>query len=881
MTNQKTRVQGLYDSILFKDVETAEVERIIALGTMQTVEQGQFVYRQWDNHGHFHLIADGTLELTMNVVGGGRHIISHIGPGGHFGETSLLTGSPNSLNARALTRLSLLSFDAETFNSVLLANPVIHKLLSIALAKRLRVSFQDHADSLTKLSASPPGLSRNLDSGFISEVQSLAETGKRPESDREIRFAESTIARQINKAVRRFSDNLEPVLLSGESGTGRRMIASEIHRASANKNGPYVEIDVRNIDPVQLEVELFGYERDTSTAFSQIAETGVLDRMQGGTVVLYKAEYMEPDCQRQLARKLKRAAAARMAEGGDPSVRARVILICSDEAQLKDGHNRLLPELFIHFAKQHFRAAPLREHRRDIPRLLQYYLKRYSLQYGKTISDVDDQTLGRFMNYDWPGNLTEMASVLQRAVLVGKNNEPLSNQIILGVPKSEGKWEFNLLRLQGVRAFVASRIFPVLPRILVGAFFILVMIALFFGPTTAEHNIGNTLSWVVGWPLLLFSFFFLARTWCSICGLSVPGWLAQLVLKPERPTPQFIRRYSGWLMSFFCILLFWIETAWNAYQSPRITAWIVFSITCCALFFSMFFKRRVWCRYLCPLGAINAIFSMPALLELRANTHMCMNRCLDHVCFNGDGKEAGCPMFRHPFLVDNNRDCILCGQCVKNCKLNSVHLNLRLAPQELWSLQSPRLEDSFLVVSLAAIFFPFAINQKDPTAIPGWTALVHAIGLPDSQPLATAILFCICILACLTGYALYSLLTARLTGTTIKETSATLGYGMIPLVLGAFMSVHLEILVSGLWLLPANIMEMAGMEVTYNAQRAMSHDTTFVLQFITIFGGLAAALYATNRIVKRLMNGRRYSPRMILPATMLLCLSAIAYLALL
>lgn len=880
MTNQEPPTQRLYASILFKDVAAAEVERIIAAGSWQEVAQGEYVYRQGENHGHFHLVADGSLELTINVEGGGQHIVSHIGPGGHFGETSLLTGSPNSLNARALTRVSLLSFDAETFNSVLLANPVIQKRLSIALAKRLRVSFQDHANSLTKFSTGSPSLSHNLDAAFISEVQALAAAGKRPESDREIRFAESTIAKQINKAVQRFSDNLEPVLLSGESGTGRRMIASEIHRASANKNGPYAEIDIRRIDPVQLEVELFGYEQDGSTAFSQIAEIGVLDRMQGGTVVLYNAEYMEPDSQRQLARKLKRAA-ARAAGGNGRLPGARIVLICSDESQQQDGHNRLLPELFIHFAKQHFRAAPLREHRRDIPRLLQYYLKRYCTQYGKTITEVDDLSLGRFMNYDWPGNLTEMASVVQRAVLLGKSNEPLSNQIILGVPKSEGKWEFNLLRLQGVRAFVASRLFPVLPRILVGAFFILVMIALFFGPTTAEHNIGNTLSWVVGWPLLLFSFFFLARTWCSICGLSVPGWLAQLVLKPERPTPQFIRRYSGWIMSFLCILLFWIETAWNAYQSPRITAWIVFSITCCSLFFSMFFKRRVWCRYLCPLGAINAIFAMPAILELRSNTQMCMNRCLDHVCFNGDGKESGCPMFRHPFLVDNNRDCILCGQCVKNCKLNSVHLNLRLAPQELWNLQSPRLEDSFLVVSLAAIFFPFAINQKDPAAIQNWTAMIHGLGLPDSRPLAAAILFVLCITACLAGYALYSQIVARQTNTGIKKTSATLGYGMIPLVLGAFMSAHLEILVSGLWLLPANLMEMAGMEATYTAHRVMSHDTTFVLQFITIFGGLAAALYATNRIVKRLLNGRRYELKMFMPAAGLLCLVAGVYLSLL
>ena len=881
MLDDKSLKQLLNTSILFKDVGTAEAVQIITAGGWRIVEPGQYIYQQGDIHRHFYIVASGDAELTLNVEGGGQHVVSHIGPGGHFGETSLLTNSRNSLNARALTRVSLICFDADTFNSVLLANEVIQKQLSVALAKRLLVSFQDHADSLAKTKHIHKDSTHNLDPTFFSEAQTLiTDENLSPNSDREIRFAESTIARQINKAVQQFSDNLEPVLLSGESGTGRRMIAGEIHRASVNKNGPYTEIDVRSIDPVQLEVELFGYERD-SNAFSQIARIGVFERLEGGTVALYNAEYMEPDCQRQFARLLKKAAFTQTADDTRMSQHCRVILICNDASGQQDGHNRLLPSLYALFANQHFRAAPLRDHRRDIPRLVRYYLKRYCLQYGKTITQVDDQTLGRFMNYDWPGNLTEMAGVLQRAVLLGKSHTPLNHQIILGVPKSEGKWEFNLLRLQKIRAFLASRLFPVLPRAVVGVFFFLVVIALFFGPAEAEQNIGLTLSWVVGWPLMIFSFFFLARTWCSICGLSVPGWLAQFVLKPERPTPQFIRRYSGWIMAFLCILLFWIETAWNAYQSPQLTAWIILTITLGSLFFSMFFKRRVWCRYLCPLGAINALFAMPSILELRSNSHMCMNRCIDHLCYNGDDEAAGCPMFRHPFLVDNNRDCILCGQCVKNCKLNSIHLNLRLAPQELWNQQSPRLEDSFLVVSLAAIFFPFAINLKDPEFIANSAMVLHTFGFADSPPLAAGIIFFACIVFYLTGYTFMSQIMARITDNSWKTTAAILGYGMIPLVLGAFMAAHLEILVSGLWMLPTNLMDMVGMKAIYSPSRMMSRDTTFVLQFITVFGGLVASLYATHRIIKRLLAGRLYSLKIFLPSALLLCLSACAYLIIL
>ncbi len=870
---------SLQKSVLFRDVDPEELDRIIDAGYWRNVKQGDYVYRQDENNHIFYIVADGEVELTLNAEGESQFIVGHIGPGGHFGETSLLTNSRNRLNVRAMNDLSLLCFDADTFNSVLLNNNAVQRQLSIALADRLRVSFHDHARALSKSKKSRKTGDDNLDSTFFSETKPSVGSEKLVlDSERGgPRLVESTIARQIRKAVKRFSNNLAPVLLTGENGTGRRMLAYEIHRASAYKDGPYTEVDIREIDPAQLEVELFGYERDSS-AFSQVDQLGVFERLQGGTVVLNNAEYMEPDFQRQLARIISRKAFCKVGGVIKVALNSRIILICQDRPRQEDGHNRLLPSLYSLVADQHFRVAPLRGHRRDIPRLVQYYLKRYSLQYAKTINKVDEQTMGMFMNYDWPGNLTEMASVLQRAVILGKSNEPLSHQNLLGVPKSEGKWEFNLLRLAPIRAFLTSPLFPVLPRVIVGIFFIAVLAILFFGPVAGEKNIGLTLSWVVGWPLLIFAFFFLARTWCSVCGLSVPGWLVQKILKPQRPTPQIIRQYSGWIMTFLCIVLFWIETAWNAYASPRLTAWIILTITVSALFFSMFFKRRVWCRYICPLGAINALFSMPSILELRANRHVCMNRCVDQLCYNGDEHAIGCPMFRHPFLVDNNRDCILCGQCIKNCKLNSIHLNLRLAPQELWNLQSPRLEDSVLVVSLAAIFYPFAINQKFTGFSDQLTNILHGLGMPDSHVLALSIFFFGCIIIYLGGYAVMSRIMAHLTGSSWKTTASILGYSMIPLVLGAFMAAHLEIFVGGIWLLPANLRDIIGLGAQYNPDRLISTDATFILQLITIVGSLIASLYATQRIIKRLMVDRQYRPKIFLLPALLLCISAIAYL---
>jgi CRP-like cAMP-binding protein/polyferredoxin len=869
--------QGLHNSELFKGLDAAVVEQAVDAAQWQIVEQGHYVYRQGENNRRFYIVAGGEVELTMNVADDGQLIVSHIGPGGHFGETSLLTNRPNCINARALSRLTLVFFDADAFHTLLQTNHAIEHQLTLALANRLRVSFHDHADSLNKMQLSPKGAEHNLDATFFADLRSSVLPEKVSlNKDVKIRLPESTILRQIMKAVSQFAGNLEPILITGEAGTGRRMVAQEIHRASACKNGPYTEIDIRSIDPEQLEGELFGCKRD-AFAFSQIEQLGVFERLHGGTVVLYNAQHVEPDVQRQLVALIRKLSLARTDNDSDLLLHSRIIFICTDTPHRQDGHNRLLPTLYALVAKQHFQAAPLRMHRRDIPRLVQYYLKRYSRQYGKTINQVDELTLGMFMNYDWPGNLTEMTSVIQRAVILGKNHEPLNDRVLLGIPKSEGKWEFNLLRLPAIRALLTSRFFPGLPRVIVGVFLALILSALFFGPVTAEKNIGLTLSWVVGWPLLIFSFFFLARTWCSVCGLSVPGWLVQHLVKPERATPQFVKQYSGWIMAVLCIFLFWLEITWDAYHSPRLTAWIISSITLAALFFSVLYKRRVWCRYLCPLGALNALFSMPSILELRSNTHMCMNRCIDHLCYTGEGGMAGCPMFRHPFLVDNNRDCILCMQCVKNCKLNSVHLNLRLAPQELWNQQSPRLADSFLVVSLAAIFFPFTINQNYPGVIDNWAGALYSFGLPHSPPLAASMLFFSVIAIYLFGYAVLSQIMARLTGNSWQVTASTLGYGMIPLVLGAFMAAHLEIFVGGLWLLADNVQDLIGLGGEYTHRRVMSRDATFILQFITVTGSLLASLYATRRIISRLLMARPSWKVYALPA-FLLCLSAVAYL---
>ena len=308
-------------------------------------------------------------------------------------------------------------------------------------------------------------------------------------------------------------------------------------------------------------------------------------------------------------------------------------------------------------------------------------------------------------------------------------------------------------------------------------------------------------------------------------------------------------------MMALCILVFWVEIVWNAYEKPALTGWIILAITIGSIVFSMFFKRRAWCRYLCPLGAINAIFAMPSILELRSNRHLCLNRCEDHACYTGMVDKEGCPMFRHPFMVDNNRDCIICGECVKNCSKQSIHLNLRMAPQELWEIEAPRQADSFLIISLGAIFFPFALHKE-------MYQLIY--DMQNSYPetmgqipfvIIGSLLFFGLIFIFQIGYFLMVQLQAYLTRVDRKVLLPLLGYGFIPIILGVYLAVHFEVFVSRSWQFAANMRDLLGLAPVIEGSRLISPDASALLQVFTVAGGFFASLYATYRITERLKGG--------------------------
>jgi ferredoxin len=176
--------------------------------------------------------------------------------------------------------------------------------------------------------------------------------------------------------------------------------------------------------------------------------------------------------------------------------------------------------------------------------------------------------------------------------------------------------------------------------------------------------------------------------------------------KKKLKVPGFIHDYGVYLSAAGLAIIIWAEYTTTMQYSPMATGYLLLSIAFFAILSGILFERRVWCRYLCPLGALGAIFSGCSVVELRSNQSICNSTCKDNTCYKGDENTRGCPLYQGPFSLSSNQNCILCGNCVKTCPNDSPAFNLRIPGHELWaSLKPEKLTTIFVPVILGTQIF--------------------------------------------------------------------------------------------------------------------------------------------------------------------------------
>jgi formate hydrogenlyase transcriptional activator len=223
--------------------------------------------------------------------------------------------------------------------------------------------------------------------------------------------------RRVISQIDRVAPTDSTVLILGETGTGKELIASAIHKRSKRSAKAFIRVNCAAIPTSLIASELFGHEKGAFTGALQ-RRAGRFESADGGTIFLDEIGELSSETQMSLLRVLQEREFERVGDSQPISVDVRVLAAthCDLEAAVSDGTFR--EDLFYRLNVFPVRLPPLRERTDDIPLLVEYFVERYARRAGKKISEIKRETLDLFQGYDWPGNIRELQNVVERAVIL-------------------------------------------------------------------------------------------------------------------------------------------------------------------------------------------------------------------------------------------------------------------------------------------------------------------------------------------------------------------------------------------------------------------------------------------------------------------------------
>jgi len=207
------------------------------------------------------------------------------------------------------------------------------------------------------------------------------------------------------------------VLLTGESGTGKDLVAKIIHYASARASRPFMNITCSALPEQLLESELFGHERGAFTD-ARLQKKGLLEAADGGTVFLDEIGEMTPGLQAKLLRFLEEKSFKRVGGAQDIHVDVRIVAATNRNLQDDVARHRFRADLFFRLNVLPVEMPPLRARPTDIPMLVEYFIDAFNAEFKKRVQGATPAACAQLQSYGWPGNVRELRNVVERAMLL-------------------------------------------------------------------------------------------------------------------------------------------------------------------------------------------------------------------------------------------------------------------------------------------------------------------------------------------------------------------------------------------------------------------------------------------------------------------------------
>jgi DNA-binding NtrC family response regulator len=222
----------------------------------------------------------------------------------------------------------------------------------------------------------------------------------------------SPAMQEVFSMIRKVAPTLAPVLIAGQSGTGKELIAREIHNCSPRRNGPFVAINTAALPESLIESELFGHEKGAFTG-AIARHAGCFEQAHGGTLFLDELGDMPRSAQPALLRVLEDLRVRRLGGRTEVSVDVRLLAATSQPTQ-----THLRPDIFYRLSVFEILLPPLRARTEDIPPMAQAMIQILNQKNGTRVTGIDAKVLEVLKKYDWPGNARELRNVIERATIV-------------------------------------------------------------------------------------------------------------------------------------------------------------------------------------------------------------------------------------------------------------------------------------------------------------------------------------------------------------------------------------------------------------------------------------------------------------------------------
>lgn len=231
-------------------------------------------------------------------------------------------------------------------------------------------------------------------------------------------IGESALVKRLRQVIERIAPLDDTVLVTGETGTGKELVARALHAGSWRAKRPFVALDCSAIPESLIESELFGHERGTFTGATEARE-GLFESASDGTLFLDEVESLSPPVQTKLLRVLQERVVRRIGGRRDVPFKARVVAATNTDLATEVERERFRRDLYYRLAVIPINVPPLRERREDIPEIIAHLLARRADERGTSLAQLTPEALRLLVAHPWPGNIRELENAIFYATALG------------------------------------------------------------------------------------------------------------------------------------------------------------------------------------------------------------------------------------------------------------------------------------------------------------------------------------------------------------------------------------------------------------------------------------------------------------------------------